>query len=107
MPMDEHYFTADPSVAFKRIPVRAQVWGLDLELTTGSGVFAQGRVDIGTSVLFRETEPPGSGEILDLGCGYGLIGLAVAAAVPEAGDRRGRQRARSAPGQRERRCPRR
>lgn len=82
--MDEHYFTADPSVAFKRVPVRAQVWGLDLELTTGSGVFAQGRVDIGTSVLFRETEPPGQGEILDLGCGYGLIGLAIARAVPGA-----------------------
>jgi 16S rRNA (guanine1207-N2)-methyltransferase len=82
--MDEHYFTADPSVAFKRVPVQAQVWGLDLDLTTGSGVFAQGRVDIGTSVLFRETQPPGPGEILDLGCGYGVIGLAIARAVPGA-----------------------
>jgi 16S rRNA G1207 methylase RsmC len=82
--MDEHYFTADPAVAFKRVPVRARVWGLDLELTTGSGVFAQGRVDIGTSVLFRETEPPAEGEILDLGCGYGVIGLAIARAVPGA-----------------------
>ena len=82
--MDEHYFTADPSVAFKRIPVQAHVWGLDLELTTGSGVFAQGRVDIGTSVLFRETQPPGPGEILDLGCGYGVIGLAIARAVVQA-----------------------
>ena len=80
--MDEHYFTADPSVAFKRMPVQAQVWGLELELTTGSGVFAQGRVDIGTSVLFRETQPPGKGEILDLGCGYGVIGLTIARAVP-------------------------
>jgi 16S rRNA G1207 methylase RsmC len=79
--MDEHYFTADPSVAFKRIPVRVGVWGMDLELTTGSGVFAQGRLDVGTAVLFRETEPPAAGEILDLGCGYGVIGLAIAGAV--------------------------
>ncbi|MCW2842180.1 MAG: transporter, partial [Nocardioides sp.] len=40
---DEHYFTADPTVAFKRAPVRASVWGLDLDLVSGSGVFAQGR----------------------------------------------------------------
>jgi 16S rRNA (guanine1207-N2)-methyltransferase len=76
---DEHYFSADPTVAFKRAPVRATVWGVDLELTSGSGVFAQGRLDIGTSVLFRETEPPAGGRILDLGCGYGVIGLAIAA----------------------------
>ena len=82
--MDEHYFTADPSVAFKRVPVETHVWGMDLELTTGSGVFAQGRLDVGTAVLFRETQPPAAGEILDLGCGYGVIGLAIARAVPGA-----------------------
>lgn len=82
--MDEHYFTADPSVTFRRVPVETQVWGHRMSLTSGSGVFAQGRLDIGTAVLFRETEPPGAGMILDLGCGYGVIGLAVAAAVPGA-----------------------
>ena len=81
---EEHYFSADPSVAFKRVPVTAEVWGRRLELISGSGVFAQGRLDIGTSVLFRETEPPAAGEVLDLGCGYGVIGLAIAALVPGA-----------------------
>lgn len=83
--MGEHYFSGDPAVAFKRAPVSASVWGHDLELTSGSGVFAQGRVDIGTAVLFRETEPPQAGSTyLDLGCGYGVIGLALAAARPGA-----------------------
>ncbi len=82
--MDDHYFSADPAVAFRRAPVRATVWGHDLELTSGSGVFAQGRVDIGTAILFRETAPPAPGRVLDLGCGYGVIGLAVAVAVPDA-----------------------
>ncbi len=82
---DEHYFSADPSVAFKRAPVRATVWGHDLDLTSGSGVFAQGRLDVGTAVLFRETEPPTEGSTyLDLGCGYGVIGLALARSRPAA-----------------------
>jgi 16S rRNA (guanine1207-N2)-methyltransferase len=80
--VDEHYFSADPSVAFRRAPLRAEVWGHTLSLVSGSGVFAQGRVDIGTAVLFRETEPPTARRYLDLGCGYGLIGLAIAKAVP-------------------------
>jgi 16S rRNA (guanine1207-N2)-methyltransferase len=82
--MDEHYFTADPSVRFKRVPVRAHVWGQDLLLQSASGVFAQGRLDIGTAVLFRETRPPTGRRFLDLGCGYGVIGLAIAAAQPTA-----------------------
>ena len=82
--MDDHYFSADPTVAFKRVPVVAEVWGHDLALTSGSGVFAVGRLDVGTAVLFRETEPPTARTYLDLGCGYGMIGLAVATAVPGA-----------------------
>jgi 16S rRNA (guanine1207-N2)-methyltransferase len=80
---DEHYFTADPQAAFKRIPVSANVWGHWLELTSGSGVFAQGRLDIGTGVLLREQPAPEAARaVLDLGCGYGVIGLAIAVAVP-------------------------
>jgi 16S rRNA (guanine1207-N2)-methyltransferase len=82
--MAEHYFSADPTVAFRRTPVRAEVWGHRLALTSGSGVFANGRLDIGTAVLFRETEPSSARRFLDLGCGYGVIGLALAVAVPDA-----------------------
>ncbi len=80
--MAEHYFSADPSVAFKRLPVHAEVWGRTFDLTSGSGVFAQGRLDVGTAILFRETDPPVAQRYLDLGCGYGVIGLALAAVVP-------------------------
>ena len=83
--MDEHYFSADPSVPFRRVPVTTEVWGQELSLMSGSGVFAQGRLDVGTAVLFRETAPPTAGRVfLDLGCGYGVIAAALAVSRPDA-----------------------
>lgn len=76
----DHYFSADPAVPFTREPFSCEVWGHRLDLVSGSGVYSRGRLDIGTAVLFRETEPPASGRVLDLGCGYGVIGLAIARA---------------------------
>ncbi|WP_139977991.1 class I SAM-dependent methyltransferase [Nocardioides litoris] len=83
---DEHYFTADPTVPFKRAVVETEVWGRTMRLQSGSGVFAQGRLDVGTAVLFRETPPPASTvrTVLDLGCGYGVLACALALAVPGA-----------------------
>lgn len=80
--MDEHYFTADPSVPFARQEFTAQVWGNELQLTSGAGVYSKGHLDIGTAMLFKETAPPVQGTFLDLGCGYGPIALGIAAAVP-------------------------
>lgn len=82
--MSDHYFSASPGSDLQRVPVRARVWGHELDLVSASGVFAQGRLDIGTSVLFRSVEPPSGGTLLDLGCGYGVIAAALATAVPEA-----------------------
>jgi 16S rRNA (guanine1207-N2)-methyltransferase len=74
----DHYFSADPSVPFAREPFTCQVWGHRLDLVSGSGVYSRGRLDKGTAVLLRETEPPAPGHVLDLGTGYGVIGLAIA-----------------------------
>lgn len=83
--MNDHYFAADPRSAEKRIPVAVHVWGRVLRLQTASGVFSAGRLDQGTAVLFRETDPPPRpGRYLDLGCGYGVIACALASALPSA-----------------------
>jgi 16S rRNA (guanine1207-N2)-methyltransferase len=80
--MPEHYFSADPAVPFERERFTAELWGHELAFDTGSGVFSRGHLDHATAVLFRELDPPVQGQFLDLGCGYGVIGLAIARAVP-------------------------
>ena len=80
--MPEHYFSADPTVPFERESFTAELWGHELTIETGSGVFSRGHLDHATAVLFKELPPPPQGQFLDLGCGYGVIGLAIAKAVP-------------------------
>jgi 16S rRNA (guanine1207-N2)-methyltransferase len=54
-------------------------------LITAGGVFAADGLDRGTAVLLRASPiPQGSPRILDLGCGYGPIALAVAVHCPGA-----------------------
>jgi 16S rRNA G1207 methylase RsmC len=81
--MAEHYFAEDPSGRLERLPVEVRAWGQVLSLQSAAGVFAYGRLDIGTAVLLRAASPaPTAGTVLDLGCGYGAIACALAVAVP-------------------------
>lgn len=79
---EDHYFSADPSTPFRREEFTCSVWGHSLTLTSGAGVFSRGHLDHATGVLLHEVDPPAPGQFLDLGCGYGAIGLAIARAVP-------------------------
>jgi 16S rRNA (guanine1207-N2)-methyltransferase len=54
-----------------------------LNLFTDAGVFSKDKVDYGSQVMIK-TLPDLSGNILDLGCGYGVIGLSIAQTNPEA-----------------------
>jgi 16S rRNA G1207 methylase RsmC len=83
--VSDHYFSAEPGSDLRRQRVQVEVWGHHLELDSASGVFAAGRVDIGTSVLLRQARPTAyEGDLLDLGCGYGVIACALAAQIPRA-----------------------
>ncbi len=80
-----HYFNAEPTGPERRRTITAEVWGRALTLTTASGVFAADALDRGTAVLLRASPvPQGRPRLLDLGCGYGPIALALAVHCPGA-----------------------
>jgi 16S rRNA (guanine1207-N2)-methyltransferase len=83
--MTSHYFDAEPAGPERRQRITATVWGRELALLTAGGVFASEGLDRGTTVLLRESKPPtGTPRVLDLGCGYGPVALAIALACPGA-----------------------
>lgn len=82
---DDHYFSARPASADERRSVTVRLRGHDVEVETASGVFSPGRLDLGTHVLLRTVpDPPTTGHLLDLGCGWGPVAIALGLASPEA-----------------------
>jgi 16S rRNA (guanine1207-N2)-methyltransferase len=82
---NNQYFEASPSVASQPRSIHVQVRDLDFDLTTDRGVFSYDKLDPGTRVLLELAPlPPASGELLDLGCGYGPVAIALAHRAPDA-----------------------
>ena len=52
------------------------------EFLTASSVFSKRRVDVGSRLLIESMVLPKTGCVLDIGCGYGAVGIAAAAFNP-------------------------
>lgn len=82
--MSEHYFSAQPQAARRPRTVTVALRGREYVFVTDAGVFSRGRVDKGTRLLIEHLPLPAAGPVLDLGCGYGPVGVVVAAESPAA-----------------------
>ncbi len=81
----DHYFTGGPATAAERRTMTVRLAGREVEVEVAPGVFSPGRVDLGTQVLLREVPPPPStGNLLDVGCGWGPLTLTLALESPDA-----------------------
>ena len=80
-----HYFSPDSPGASAPREIEVVLRGRPVRVTTDRGVFSGERLDPGTAVLLSHVpDPPPTGTLLDLGCGWGPIALALAAASPQA-----------------------
>ncbi|MET0976939.1 MAG: methyltransferase [Leifsonia sp.] len=80
----EHYFTNNPATELKPRQISVHLSGREYTLTTAGGVFSPEHIDDGTEVLLDNVPtPPQTGDLLDIGCGWGPIALTMALEAPE------------------------
>lgn len=83
--MGEHYFAERPRAESRPGTVDLVLPDMHLRLTTDRGMFSPDRIDLGTRVLLETVPaPPVTGNLLDVGCGYGPIALTLARRSPSA-----------------------
>jgi 16S rRNA (guanine1207-N2)-methyltransferase len=73
-----HYFTEHPKSKMRLGIIHTHLRGKPFEFLTASGVFSKKRVDLGTRLLSESMVLPQEGHVLDVGCGYGAVGIAAA-----------------------------
>ena len=74
--MPDHYYTEMPTSAHDERRIALRALGNDLTFITDAGVFSRDGLDRGTEVLL-DALPALSGRVLDLGCGWGAVGVAL------------------------------
>ncbi len=80
--MTEHYYSEKQSSKLRIKEIEVRLRGNILKFYTGSGVFSIGKVDKGAVLLIEKCLIEDNWKILDLGCGYGAIGIAIAKSFP-------------------------
>jgi 16S rRNA (guanine1207-N2)-methyltransferase len=73
-----HYYNEFPDVSVKIYTISESMRGHLYIFKTITGVFSYNKLDLGTKVLIENMYIPKiSGDFLDLGCGYGPIGIVI------------------------------
>ena len=80
---NDHYYTREPQSASRPAECSFEYRGILLSFVTDAGVFSRGELDTGTKTLLDALPEEMSGDILDLGCGWGAVGITVARKWPE------------------------
>lgn len=78
----EHYFSENPTSPEERGLIKCTIKGMHFVFETSSGIFSHKHVDNGTLLLIEAMRLPERRRVLDLGCGYGAIGIVAAKTKP-------------------------
>ena len=77
------YFENNPNLKSIIKEIKYTYYGKEITYRVDLGVFSKDRVDFGSNVLLQSLPKFNDENILDMGCGYGTIGLAIAKAFPK------------------------
>jgi 16S rRNA (guanine1207-N2)-methyltransferase len=80
--MSDHYYSIQPTSKNEHRDFEANLLGHSLIFKTDAGVFSKKGVDFGSRLLIETAKIQEYAVVLDLGCGYGPIGISVAFAYP-------------------------
>lgn len=81
--MSEHYYTARPQTERAESTFTGSVRGMEFRFITDTAVFSRDRIDFGSALLIGALQLGPADTVLDMGCGYGPIGMAAARLVPQ------------------------
>ena len=81
--VQEHYFKKRTEIPLQLGIVKCLIGGKEFEFYTSPPVFSWRRVDNGTLCLAKGMQIAGAKSLLDMGCGYGIIGIVAAHFNPE------------------------
>lgn len=79
-----HYFSQDDKGAHDVVSIDLSIEGHLMRFDTDAGVFSKGKLDKGTAILIDALPPMDGKRVLDLGCGWGVIGISIAKRHPDA-----------------------
>lgn len=72
-----HYYDEEQLGPLRPQQVSFSVLGRSFSVTTGSGTFSKDGLDKATSLLIESCDLRGDERVLDLGCGWGAVGIAL------------------------------
>ena len=81
--MNDHYYSREPESASRPAACDFEYRGKRLRFETDAGVFSRGEVDEGSRLLLKNMPADLRGDVLDLGCGWGALGVSLGKAFPE------------------------
>ncbi len=80
-----HYYIHDPNLDHDIKKIELEIDGISLVFYTDKGVFSKDKIDFGTLLLMKSAQliHPES-KVIDVGCGYGPVGIFIAKKHPKA-----------------------
>ena len=78
------HYTKEQIPELKRdLLIEEKVAGFPMQFKTTWGLFSPKSIDVGSTMLLQYVEVEPTDKCLDLGCGYGILGLALAKQAPQ------------------------